>query len=68
MAIPLFQRVIKVGTSLAVVLPVQITRGLGIQRGDFVALSATQVDRIVIKLFTHYEVDHLRMSLPGIES
>ena len=68
MAIPLFQRVIKVGHSLAVVLPVQITRGLEIQRGDVVALSATQADQIVIKLFTDYEVDHLRIPFTEIES
>lgn len=68
MAIPLFQRVIKVGTSLAVVLPVQLVRGLEIQRGDVVALSATQADQIVIKLFADYEIQRLRIPLPEVES
>lgn len=67
MAIPLFQRIIKVGNSLAVVLPVEIVRGLEIQRGDVVALSVTQSDQVVIKLFADYELREMRIPLPEIQ-
>ena len=68
MSIPLFQRVIKVGNALAVILPADIVRGLEIQRGTIVAVSATRADLVNIKLFADYELEQMRIPLPEIES
>lgn len=66
MAIPYFQRVIKVGDSLAVIIPAPIRNGLEIQRGDAVALSAPQSDLVCIKLYAAHEVERLRLPIPDI--
>lgn len=56
MARPLLQKIIKVGDSLAVVLPKEITNGLEIQRGDIVQVFALRSDQVTIKLFAPYEL------------
>lgn len=56
MSRPLTQKVIKVGDSLAVVLPREIVLGLEIQRGDTVQVWALRSDQITIKLFAPYEL------------
>jgi antitoxin component of MazEF toxin-antitoxin module len=66
MARPLIQKVIKVGDSLAVVLPKEITLGLEIQRGDVVKVFALRSDQVTIKLFAPYELAALGPPLPDI--
>lgn len=61
------QRVIKVGNSLAVILPVEIARALEIQRGQAVGLSTTDPTFIIIKLIPEYDVERLRLKLPDVE-
>lgn len=60
MARPLFQRVIKQGNSLAVILPVEITRGLEIQRGDLISVSVVSAQQVVLELFTASEEEALK--------
>ncbi len=55
-----FQRVIKNGNSLVVVLPADLVRGLGIQRGDLVQLHATSAQILSVRLFTPSEEENLR--------
>lgn len=54
------QRVIKVGTSLAVVLPVNVCRALCIQRGDRVAFGVFEDNTLVVRKLTEAEVRALR--------
>lgn len=67
MALRRFQRVIKVGDSLAVVLPTEVTRGLEIQRGMPIMLAVLAANIVQIKFLTDYEVQQLGMAIPEIE-
>lgn len=58
---------IKVGNSLAITLPKEITRALEIQRGQAVGLSCTDTTFIIVKLIPEYDVEIMRRHLPEIE-
>lgn len=60
MARPLFQRVIKNGNSLVVVLPAEIVRGLEVQRGDLVQIEVPDAQTIRVRLFTSSEEEQIR--------
>mgnify|MGYP001593260399 CR=1 FL=1 len=68
MSRPLLQKVIKVGDSLAVVLPREIVMGLEIQRGDTVSVFALRADQVTIKLLAPYELAALSPPRPDITS
>ena len=59
MPAPLFQRVIKIGHSIGIVIPREITRGLEIHRGDIVSLSVRHAQHISLRLFTPIEEQEL---------
>lgn len=63
-----FQKVIKVGDSLAVVIPAPIVHGLEIFRGDVVSISAIASDKISIKLFTPQEIAVIIKNNPSINN
>lgn len=54
------QRVIKVGSSLAVTLPVEVCRALGIERGDAVTLGIFEENTVVIRRLTDADLKLLR--------
>lgn len=54
------QRVIKVGTSLAVVLPIDACRALNIKRGDPVSFGIFEENTIVIRRLTDADIKVLR--------
>lgn len=60
MPAPHIQRVIKVGDSLAAVLPRYLTDALGIQRGQAFSIGCTENNVLTIRLLTSEEVRNLR--------
>lgn len=60
MQIVRLQRVIKVGPSLAVVVPVDVRRALGINRGDTVTIGIFEENTIVIRRLSDEEIKSLR--------
>lgn len=54
------QTVIKVGTSLAVILPADVCRALGISRGDAVTLGIFEQNTIVVRRLTNEDLKTLR--------
>lgn len=53
-------RIIKVGNSLAVVIPVNILRALKIQRGDAIAFGVYENDNILIRKITQNDLARLK--------
>lgn len=52
-------RVLKIGNSVGVVLPVELTRGLNIRRGDLVTFAVLSETGIVIRKLLDREVKAL---------
>lgn len=61
MAIPYTQRVVKLGNSLAVILPSYITRELGIKRGTPVVVGCVEPDGVRIRILTDEDMRKLRV-------
>lgn len=57
--------VLKVGNSLGVIVPIEILRGLGIQRGDDVVFGVASGDVICIRKIT--DAEKLQIKLPTIK-
>jgi antitoxin component of MazEF toxin-antitoxin module len=55
------QRVIKVGDSLAVVLPKYLTRALLIERGDAVMLSSVQTNEVRVRKLSEQALRDMRL-------
>jgi len=61
MAQPNIQRVIKVGNSLAVILPKYLTSTLQIERGDVVILSCVEENEVRVRKIDEKTLRNLRM-------
>lgn len=54
------QRVIRVGTSLAVVLPADICRSLKIEKGDSISFGVFESDTVVVRKLSANDLRSLR--------
>lgn len=54
------QRVLKVGNSLAVILPVHVHRALGMKRGDNISFAVWQENEVVIRKLTDDDLQKLK--------
>lgn len=53
-------KIIKVGTSVGIVIPVEILSGLKWQRGDFVIFGFAGTEQVFIKRLTDVEISNLK--------
>lgn len=54
------QKVIKIGSSLGVVLPVEVCRGLCIERGDSVAFAVYETDSVMIRKLSRADLEAMK--------
>ncbi len=62
-----FTKLVKVGTSLGVVIPSNVVRALGWERGDILVFGFAGTDQLVIKRVTDVEFQELKAETEVID-
>lgn len=63
-----FQKVIKVGDSLAVIIPKPLARGLEVQRGDLVSITVESASIMRVRLHTPAEIEQIIKNNPTLNN